>query len=132
MSDNRRKRPWVAALLALLYPGLGHLYLRYWMRSMLWFGLTLVAVVVVVPAPSVVGDGPVAFATAAWETTAGLGLRVRLLLAGILFAEVIDAYVLARRTSGTSDERCPSCGRALEADLSFCPWCARDLDVASA
>ena len=39
MSQQTEKRPLVAALLSFLQPGLGHLYLREWLRAILWAGL---------------------------------------------------------------------------------------------
>lgn len=39
MSSHRSgKRLWLASALAVIYPGLGHVYLREWLRALLWFG----------------------------------------------------------------------------------------------
>ena len=32
-TERRGKRPWLAVVLAVLHPGLGHLYLREWLRA---------------------------------------------------------------------------------------------------
>ena len=47
MSQQTEKRPLVAALLSFLQPGLGHLYLREWLRAVLWAGLWVGSLVVV-------------------------------------------------------------------------------------
>ena len=44
-----RKRPWLAAVLTVLIPGLGHLYLRLWGRALLWFVIVIGSVLVLVP-----------------------------------------------------------------------------------
>lgn len=136
MAGGRQKRPWLAALLALVYPGLGHLYLRAWLRALLWFGLIMSAVVVLVPDLSSAGaGGPMATAEAAWDATRALPLRTQALLTGMMVLEAFDAFVLARRT-GTAERgddadavgTCPNCGRELDEDLDFCPWCSTRLE----
>lgn len=37
--------PYIPLLLTLLVAGLGHFYLRYWRRGLLWLGLYLVTIV---------------------------------------------------------------------------------------
>jgi hypothetical protein len=44
-----RKRPWLAVVLTLVVPGLGHAYLRLWGRAVLWFVLVLGTVITLVP-----------------------------------------------------------------------------------
>ncbi|MEF8773901.1 MAG: zinc ribbon domain-containing protein [Halobacteriales archaeon] len=133
MTGARRKRPWLAALLALLYPGLGHLYVRAWLRALLWFGLIMSAVVVLVPDVSA-GGGPMAAAEAAWDATQALPMRTQALLSGMVILEAFDAFVLARRTRPAEAEEtdpagtCPNCGRDLDEDLDFCPWCSTRLE----
>jgi len=48
-----RKRPWLAAALAFVYPGLGHAYLRSWLRAFIWFLLGVMTAALVTPEPVV-------------------------------------------------------------------------------
>ena len=136
MSDpSTRWRPWLAAGLSLLVPGLGHAYLRRWARLVAWIGFMIVFVVVVfavlvfqgMELPQEASTGallafyrrlPASVNTAGW-------------LANGLIA--IDAFVIARagahQQRSESGDRCSDCGKALDdPDLSFCPWCGADLD----
>ncbi|GAB6878985.1 zinc ribbon domain-containing protein [Halorubrum gandharaense] len=49
MSETSRRRPWLAALLAVVFTGLGHAYLRRWGRAFGWLLLQLVAAYLLVP-----------------------------------------------------------------------------------
>ncbi|WP_424005115.1 DUF7575 domain-containing protein (plasmid) [Haloarcula salina] len=120
------KRPWLAAVLAALATGLGHLYLRRWRRAIGWFGaLGITSYVLVEPtALDALARGTVA------DPVAVLPI---LLVAGL---SVADAYLLARaqnavaRVTVTPEGQlthCPSCGRELEADLDFCHWCTTEI-----
>jgi rRNA maturation endonuclease Nob1 len=46
---------------------------------------------------------------------------------------VLDAYVVAQYRNVRSEineaERCPSCYRELDAELSFCQWCGTELPL---
>jgi hypothetical protein len=113
--------------------GAGHAYLREWGRAFVWFSLVLGAGLVLVGA----------FADPETATIATLPLRVTVPLALLLTLNTVDAYYVARRgrgsagvsVRGTPTRRspggnaeptptCPSCGRDLDPELSFCPWCA--------
>lgn len=128
-----RKRPFLAGLLAVLYPGLGHIYLRAWKRALGWFLLAIATVALVVP-PEVIEsvdplDSPFAISeTVATAASAG-ELTALLIVVGF---SVADAYLLARRqpASQSADEtyRCPNCNKELAEELDFCPWCATELD----
>ncbi len=48
MTDTGRKRPLLAVVLAFIFPGLGHFYLRKWVRGLLWLGLLFMLSVVFV------------------------------------------------------------------------------------
>ncbi|GAA0191630.1 zinc ribbon domain-containing protein [Halobaculum roseum] len=155
-----RKRPWLAVLLALAVTGLGHAYLRRWLRAFGWFAATFAAVLLFVP-PEVVealnaGD-PVSNPVKALPPVI------------VVLASAVDAYMLARATredagvrpsgsdagdagSGAADAShpgvagsgagaagrgattaaeapaCPNCGKDLDADLDFCPWCTTRLE----
>jgi hypothetical protein len=150
-----RRRPWLAALLAVIHPGAGHLYLRAWLRALAWFALALLVATVVVPESVVTafedgGFGAFYDALAEVETMTLFPLFV------VNALNVVDAYLTARRinagAAGSSlfdrtgllgsddptetadparpDESagtCPNCGGELDADLDFCPWCTMRL-----
>ncbi|VTT87838.1 hypothetical protein DM2_1172 [Halorubrum sp. DM2] len=152
MSDRSLRRPWLAALLALVVSGLGHAYLRRWARALGWYLAVTAAVFLFVP------DGAV---TAAFS---GNLPPVRDLAppAAVVGASVIDAYVVARRNNreyererdaaraadasaasvgvdGDPDAastdaadadgtvRCPECGKETDPTVDFCQWCAEPL-----
>jgi hypothetical protein len=153
MTDRSRRRPWLAALLALVVSGLGHAYLRRWARAFGWYAAVTATLVFIVPDAAVerlvAGDPP---------PVADIAPAVI-----VVAASVIDAYVLAvrnnrelerersatstgRGTLGTSTEptdtaaprdrptadseaeertvSCPHCGRETDASFDFCQWCA--------
>ena len=130
-----RKRPWLAALLALAVTGLGHVYLRRWGRALGWFAATFAAVVLLVP-PEVVD----AISTGAAIEDPAAAFPP----AFVVVASAVDAYLLARRTNseaggervaaadadapdGEATLACPNCGKDLDAELDFCPWCTTEL-----
>jgi len=89
MTDHSRRRPWLAAVLALAVSGLGHAYLRRWGRALGWYVAVTATLVVIVPDAAVerliAGDAPpVADVAPALLVVA---------------ASVIDAYVLALRNN---------------------------------
>ncbi|WP_338741670.1 zinc ribbon domain-containing protein [Haloplanus salilacus] len=126
-SDRRALVAVAASAVGALFgvAGLGHAYLREWARAFAWFtfvlgtGLLLIA----------------AFTDPTTVTLETLPLRVTLPLAALLLVHTLDAYYVARRppasgsaapsaaTDGPTVD-CPSCGRELDPELSFCPWCA--------
>lgn len=156
-----RKRPWLAVLLALAVTGLGHAYLRRWLRAFGWFAATFAAVLLFVP-PDVIE---------ALNAGARVSDPVEALPPVIVvLASAVDAYMLARATredtgvrpsgsdagdagTGAADAShpgvagsgagtagrgattaaaeapaCPNCGKDLDADLDFCPWCTTRLE----
>lgn len=127
-----RKRPWLAALLAIVYPGLGHLYLREWVRAILWFGVILSAIVLLLPESAV----PETFSIEAYLTAAeSIPLQVSLAIIGLSLLSVFDAYWLAQREDdsavaqdGDGTQTCPNCGKELDAELDFCHWCTTRLE----
>lgn len=152
------KRPWLAALLALVVTGLGHAYLRRWLRGFGWFAATFAAIVLLVP-PEVVE---------AINTGGTIANPVDALPpVFVVVASAVDAYLLARETqrdaqatraatmaaqagatdgpdddassgvvadvapdqvTGEDAPSCPACGKDLDPDLDFCPWCTTKLD----
>lgn len=122
-------RPWLAALLAFLYPGLGHVYLRRWLRALSWFLLALATASVVMPESVMVAFEQRGF-EGLLEASRSLPLSTLLPLFGVRLLNVIDAYLSARRASRKpeSGPRCPECGKPLDEDLAFCPWCTTRLE----
>ncbi|WP_254537337.1 zinc ribbon domain-containing protein [Halomarina litorea] len=131
------RRPWLAAVLAVLYPGLGHVYLREWLRALLWFLLALSTAMLVVPDSAVQGGG----LEAILEAQATLPPVAMAALIGVTLFSVVDAYWLASRggtpsvggrEGETDDEgnvRCPNCRRTVDGEeYGFCPWCAAELE----
>ncbi|MFC6826355.1 DUF7575 domain-containing protein [Halopelagius fulvigenes] len=125
MADTRR-RAMVAALVGVLgasvgIAGAGHVYLRRWRRAVAWFTLVVA-----------VGVGLVfAFAdpttVSVWDLSA-LPTEVTGPVFALLFLSTVDAYYVAARSYRTdSGPRCPHCGGELDAEMSFCPWCATEL-----
>lgn len=128
-----RKRPWLAALLAIVYPGLGHVYLREWIRALLWFGLAIATLLVLMPAAAMPATGSISLQTVV-EASRRIPEGTRLALFGIILLSVFDAYRLAavgnRRAETAAGGRCPNCGHDLDGDydLEFCHWCTARLD----
>lgn len=107
-------RPWLAAVLSLVVTGLGHAYLRQWLRAVAWFVLAVAMGYLYLPTGALSSPFDVTFSEVA-------PVAVIALLASV------DAYLQARRhnfeVGVTGAERCPHCGRQLDADLTFCHWC---------
>jgi len=127
-----RKRPWLAVVLAVVYPGLGHLYLRLWGRALMWFALVVLSTSVLVPEDALPTE--VAFDSL---LTAGEAIptQTALVVLGISLLSVVDAYLMANRRNdqvpeepGGETTSCPECGKELDADLDFCHWCTTPLD----
>jgi type III secretory pathway component EscS len=116
-------------LLSFLQPGLGHLYLRAWVRAALWFGLWVTTVLLVVPSPD--AAGPVDALVRALTLVADQPLEVTLALVSVTVFGTLDTYWLASRrnyTQDTSEPRCPYCGNEVDTDLEFCHWCTRPIE----
>lgn len=118
------KRPWIAAALAVVYPGLGHVYLRAWGRSLMWFGAVIGTAIILIPTNlltsiTALADIPPTIAAVPIEAAIAVGLVVSL--------NVIDAWVSARRQNVPEDgQQCPRCGRTTDLELSFCHWCTTE------
>lgn len=132
---ERDKHPWLAAGLALAYPGLGHLYLRKWGRGLMWFALIISIPVFLIP-PGVV---PTEFSVDAFlAASRAMPVYVPVLVLVTTGLSVFDAYRMAidHNQETAARERgetlyCPSCGKTLsDPNLDFCQWCAEPLDTA--
>lgn len=128
---RNRTRAFVAAVLATIYPGLGHVFLRTWFRAFAWFGLSILTAAVVVP-PDVVAATETGNLGAIWEASRNLPTEAVLAILAVRILNVVDAAWLGLRprTPARSAEgpTCPNCGRELDADLDFCHWCTTPLD----
>ncbi|WP_227355517.1 zinc ribbon domain-containing protein [Haladaptatus salinisoli] len=130
---RNRKRPWLAALLALVYPGLGHAYLRQWLRALLWFGFALTTAMVFIPEQtfqSVETGGWSAYV----QAVQGLKTSIVLPILVVQLCNILDAYWAALRgnraaaVTGGRGTQCPNCGREVDEDLDFCQWCTAPLE----
>lgn len=132
MSVNRRGV--VAAALSVIYPGIGHAYLRAWLRAVGWIVLSFATAYVLVPDSLIqtyqiaLSNGDFgALSAAALPTDAAAALLV------VRLCNVVDAYFLAVRQStptrvASGEPTCPVCGKELDTDLDFCPWCTTELE----
>lgn len=121
------KRPWLAALLGTLVTGLGHLYLRRWLRAFGWIVLAFVTADLFVPREVLVALQ--AFVVSGTGSPPALVSLGPLLMVSLL--SVVDAYFMAilanRQREFEARTRCPSCGHELDGDLHFCQWCSEPL-----
>ena len=133
MSQQTEKRPVVAALLSFLQPDLGHLYLREWLRTVLWAGLWVGSLVVVADSAGVDLADPAAVAAAVGFVPGAGTLPVEVVLAvlSVTAFATLDAYWLAGRNNHrlrSRGGRCEQCGKQLDPTLEFCHWCTRPQD----
>lgn len=121
-----RKRPWLAALLGAVVTGLGHLYLRRWLRAIGWIVVLFAVSVLFV-------DSAVLEAFASGNGIDPLAISPILFVASLSIA---DAYFIARAQNAiarvTIDQNgqfthCPNCGKELDSELQFCHWCTTEL-----
>jgi uncharacterized paraquat-inducible protein A len=134
VAKTKQKRPWLAAALAFLYPGLGHIYLREWLRAILWFGL------VVSTSTLLVGEAaiPDALSVDAFVTASqAMSAEATIALLAITVLSMADAYWMASRANESAEaetdtvaegESCPHCGKELDEDISFCHWCTTEIE----
>lgn len=150
-SKGSRKRPWLAALLGTLVTGLGHFYLRRWKRGLGWL-LAAVAVSAVFVPPEAAralleGSGG-DFGTLAPLLAVGVAsVADAYVLARLRQQETHDGVESGASSSpalgetdavtggdgvethaaAEADAECPECGKGLDPDLDFCPWCTARL-----
>lgn len=134
------KEPWKAAVLAMTYPGLGHLYLRAWKRGLAWLGLVFLVsqLPIALFSPEATLTGPLVV-DQILEASREIPFYLPVMTVSIIGLSMVDAYRQAeqgvhtrtktRGQSGQETRRCPHCGEKLEdTDLDFCQWCAEPLD----
>jgi len=129
---NSGKRPWLGALLSFFLPGLGHVYLREWLRSAMWLAFAVSAVLLFVPLPDAATTGAESVGAAfdsAMQATQDLPLEALLPVWIVRIFSAIDAYWIALQFEPETeeDERCPACGKPVDEDLDFCQWCTTPL-----
>jgi hypothetical protein len=147
------KRPWLAALLGTLATGLGHFYLRRWKRGLGWVAVALAVSALLVPpeAARALVSGGGDLATLAPLLAVGVAsVADAYVLARMQQREPRDragdgasagptsesesaAESRSRNGSGdgsavgraseSGDAECQECGKELDPDLDFCPWC---------
>lgn len=134
--DLSKKRPWLAAVLGVAVTGLGHLYLRRWLRAGGWLVVAFLVSSFLVPESTLTtltSSGQIA-----WSEAVPLIVDTLPVIA-VTVVSALDAYQLAvvnnhfLDTHIPSDETgdgpplCPSCNRPVDDDLEFCQWCASPL-----
>lgn len=127
-----RVRRWLAVGLSVLQPGLGHAYLREWLRAVTWFLLWVTAILVVAPLPDNPGPTDVARYVTGSSAIDALSPVATVTLMAVVAVTAMDAYRHAA-TTGRSDPdepTCPSCGKEVDTDLDFCHWCSTDFEAA--
>ncbi|WP_115865111.1 zinc ribbon domain-containing protein [Halorussus litoreus] len=129
---NSGKRPWLGALLSFFLPGLGHVYLRKWLRSAMWLAFAVSAVLLFVPLPDAAAAGAESIGAAfdsAMQATQDLPLEALLPVWVVRIFSAIDAYWIALQHEPETEEgeRCPACGKPVDEDLDFCQWCTTPL-----
>jgi hypothetical protein len=121
---DARRRSLLAAGLTLLYPGLGHAYLRRWGRALWWMLASVTAALVAIPQESAQDIESPAAAIGAVQS---LPLWVHGVLLGVTLVAAADAYRIAGQPQ-TTEPACPACGKPLDDELTFCPWCTEQLE----
>lgn len=133
-----RNNPLLAVLLGTAVTGLGHLYLRRWLRALGWVGVIVATTALFVPESmlSVLSSGTI---------TNPLSL-LPVIFVGI--TSVIDAYLIARlqqmtqkmiETTNVTSKKptmsdngthatCSICGNDVTPSLGFCQWCTAEFD----
>ncbi|GCF15033.1 zinc ribbon domain-containing protein [Haloarcula mannanilytica] len=135
MTETGRKRPLLAVVLAFIFPGLGHFYLRKWGRGLLWLGLLLALSVLLVVTGTLqpVSELTLEAISASYQsrpTEVTIGSVV------ITTLNVVDAYWVAVNENQTQEVeagvKCPNCGKEIDQDIDFCHWCTTQLEPVEA
>ena len=155
-SRTSGKRPWLAALLGTLVTGLGHFYLRRWKRGLGWVAAAIAASALLVPpeaARALLSGGGDVTTLAPLLAVGVASVADAYVLARMQQRETRDRAGDGAPTgstsesepesepeprsrdgpaigesSGSADAECPECGKELDPDLDFCPWCTARLD----
>jgi hypothetical protein len=129
-----RNNPLLAALLSTAVTGLGHLYLRRWLRAVGWLVVTIAASVLFVPESTMSAISSGTFSDP-------LSILPIVLISG---ASAFDAYLIAKIETRAEDVQagttagqaeadesppCPACGKPVDPDLGFCHWCTTEFEL---
>lgn len=126
------RRSLIASVLALIYPGLGHVYLRAWLRAVAWFLVALFAAAMVMPESAYAAYEANGFSGLV-EVSRNLPMEALLSMTVVRVLNAMDAYLTGLQRSSTEGAgeseaaTCPECGKELDEDLDFCPWCSARL-----
>lgn len=122
-------RAFIAGLLGLIYPGVGHMYLREWLRAFAWFIIAILAAALVTP-PELVEAVEIEGMSVLLDMSEYISLEAYAMLFAIRLLNALDASIIALRPRQEPDQSpsCPNCGGDLDDDLDFCPWCTFRLD----
>lgn len=124
---------WVRAAIAIglsvLYPGLGHVYLREWIRAIAWFAIAIFAAMLVMPVELIEATETEGLSVLL-RTSEFLTFEAITALLAIRMLNAIDAAILALKPTEPEPptNSCPNCGGELDDDIDFCPWCTLQLD----
>ncbi|ELZ42959.1 hypothetical protein C463_10155 [Halorubrum californiense DSM 19288] len=135
-----RKNPLLAAVLGTLATGLGHLYLRRWLRAIGWLSATYAATVLFVPesALSALSTGtladpfsllPIVLVSAASVVDAYLVATAERRSDGDRAADAAGATDATDATAADEPPTCPACGKPVDPDIGFCHWCTTELEA---
>ncbi|WP_318571082.1 DUF6677 family protein [Salinigranum marinum] len=127
LSHKKRHRT-TAVVLSLLYPGLGHIYLRAWVRASVWLALVLSAVGLVLPT-----DLIVTITTGTAASIADVDAQIPTVALVILAAVsrvlcALDTW-LTHRQHGQTHVHCHACHRSVELTSEFCRWCLEPVEA---
>lgn len=119
-------------MLSFVQPGVGHLYLREWLRAALWAALWFGSLGLVVSAAGLeLSPSETAAAIAGlFALVEGFPTEAVVSMVAVAAFATLDAYWLAARNNHRLDgvARCPHCGKDLDPTLDFCHWCTTPLD----
>lgn len=123
----------MAAMLSFVQPGVGHLYLREWLRAVLWGGMWLGSLALIVSTVGLELSTTEALAAFAgmFALVEGFPTEAVVSMVAVALFATLDAYWLAARNNHRLDGavgRCPHCGRELDPTLEFCHWCTASLE----
>lgn len=129
-----RNNPLLAALLGTVVTGLGHLYLRRWLRALGWLAATIGASALFVPASTMAAIG-------SGTLTDPLSILPVVLISA---ASAFDAYLIAKVRNRPDDgstadavgppeaddpPACPACGKPVDPEIGFCHWCTTEFEA---
>ena len=117
----------IAVGLAFVFPGLGHAYLRQWVRAVMWAALSLSASFLLMPDPATGGTAVENVAA----TVERLSAAEQFVLLSLTLFNMVDAYVISVQQARFDPDalHCPDCGSEVDEDLEFCHWCTTRLDA---